>query len=129
MHPQAFFLFTFLQFGILIPVRILFLGDHEFFSPILQNWLFWAINIVLSVAFIRRIGVLNFMEAFFIFLVWFLGGLFLDLLITSAFVRVPVFIQNTYWYGYLFMLFSIMLFHKKRHIHIRKEMYAKHGHH
>lgn len=128
MHPQAFFLFTFLQFGILIPVRILFLGGHEYLSSGLQNGIFWLFNIVLSAAFIRRMGVLNFMEAFFIFLVWFLGGMFLDLLITSAFVGTAVFSQSAYWYGFLFMLLSIMFFHKKRHIHIRKELHARHQH-
>lgn len=34
--------------------------------------------------------------------------------------------QTQIWAGYVIMILSVAFFHKKRHIHIREEMHAKH---
>ena len=90
---------------------------------------FWMATIVITAALIRRVGVMNFMEAFFIMVVWTVGDAFSDLLITSLITGLEIFSNSNYWIGLAIMDVIIFLVHKKRHVYVRHELHAKaHGH-
>ncbi len=130
MNPKKFLGLTILQFIIVVPLRIYFFNNEIFESPTLQAWIFWGINAVLAAAFVRRMGVMNFLESFFLFFIWFVFGLLLDLLITSGYTGLEMFKRSEYWVGYLVLGVTIFITHRKRHIHRRHELRAlKHGSH
>lgn len=92
--------------------------------------LFWFLAAAIGAAIVRRFGVLNYLEVFFIIIVWFLIDLFLDLVVTTSYTGYTIFSRADFWLVYLFLGLAVLFFHKKRHIQIRKELHASHsGHH
>ncbi len=134
MNLKTLSLYSFLQWIILAFVKVWFFNSQIFSGPLLQSWVFWVITALVGAAVIRRFGVINYLEVFFILFAWVLGGAFLDLLITGNFTGLSIFTKPEYWISYIFLILSALIFHKKRHIQIRKELQAKHhahgaGHH
>ena len=110
---------------ILIPLKIWIFNNEIFANAGFEQLFFWAIICLVSISLVRRIGVINFFESFFVIFIWFVGGLFFDLVITSRFTGNSIFSKSEYWYGFLMLGLSVFLFHKKRHIHVRHELHAK----
>lgn len=92
------------------------------------QYAFWLVVILVTIACVRRLGVINYLEAFLVCGFWFIGVLFFDFLITSQILDFSIFARLDIWIGHAIMLLSIFLFHKKRHVKIRKE-HAAHGAH
>ncbi len=90
---------------------------------------FWFFIILITIACVRRVGVINFLESFLICGFWFVIALFFDFMITSQIAGFDMFKRLDIWLGYVIMVLSIFLFHKKRHIQIRREHAAHGGHH
>ena len=92
------------------------------------DYIFFFLVIVIAAALVRRLGVLNFLEAIMILVLWFVLDALLDLLITAFVLGIVMFSWWQLWVGYALMMATIFFFHKKRHVHIRREQ-AHHGHH
>ncbi len=75
-----------------------------------------------SIAAVRRLGIINYLESVFAAICWWLFALIFDFLITSAFAGLGMFRDIHLWVGYLVMMLAIFLFHKKRHVQLRHEM-------
>ena len=96
------------------------------FSSAWQPWVYYIL-IIISVRIIsRRIGVINFLEAIFIALIWLLMILLLDSFIGKRFLSEEIFRFNHYWWAYFTVFWAVFFLHKKRHIQIRKEQAAHH---
>jgi len=129
MSISKFFIIFGLQLAAFAILKLFFFTAFNFHSTI---WVvvYLAATAILSVALVRRLGVITFLEAIFIAVFWFLMDLVVDSLITAPLVKEPVFSTWALWLGYLVMMIFVFLFHKKRHVHIRKEQAAHHhGHH
>jgi hypothetical protein len=129
MTPKKFIIFFVLQLVLFIFIKVWLFNNLILENPFSQNLFFWALVCFVTTALIRRFGVITYFEAFTIITVWVLVDAFFDLIITSSFTGLGLFAQWSYWVGYLVMLISIVFFHKKRHIHLRKELHAKHHAH
>ncbi|MBI5530180.1 MAG: hypothetical protein HY918_01635 [Candidatus Doudnabacteria bacterium] len=130
MTIRKFLLFGFLQWLILTAVKLWFFNHQIFSNSGWQEIAYWVLTAAVVAALSRRFGVLNYLEAFFLATVWSLGDALMDLLITSIYTGLGIFYTRAYWFGFLFLALGIILFHKKRHIHVRHELHAKHhGHH
>jgi hypothetical protein len=105
----------------------------KFLNPdlITLNLLFWLLIAVFSIGLVRRLGVINYLEAFLACGIWLLFVLLTDFLLTSFALGLKVFLNPKIWLGDLVMLLAIVASHKKRHVEIRKEQAKKkaHGHH
>lgn len=119
--------FSFLQWVFYTLLKVWF---FRFWSPeyFFHSLLYWLVVAVIAAALVRRIGVINYLESFFLVIVWLLSGLLMDLLVTAIFTGLQMFGRVEYWVGYFVMFVAIVLFHKKRHIQVRKELHAKHHH-
>jgi len=130
MTGKKFLLILVLQWVIFTLVKIWLFETSVFSSSIFQDWFYWAIVAVVSIALIRRFGIISFFEAIFALFIWIIADLFLDLVITVNFTGIGIYKSSEYWFGYLVMIVGVMVFHKMRHVAIRKELHAKHhGHH
>ena len=132
MTPKKFALFFFIQLVALTFLKVWFFSNQIFLSSQTQGIVFLGIVAVFSVALVRRFGVIHYLEAVTIIITWAVLDSITDLLLTSNFTSLSIFSNLTYWLGFLVLALAIMFFHKKRHLHIRKELHAKHhggGHH
>jgi len=114
------FYLSFLQWLLLTIIKIAYFKDFLFTGGI-ANVLYWLFTAIVAIAIVRRLGVMNFLEAIFVLIFWFLMDLFLDLVITAIFTGISIFREWQLWFGYLILVLVVFAFHKKRHIQIRKE--------
>lgn len=129
MTGKKFLLYSFLQLIIFTLLKIWFFNSQIFANSGIQQIAFWAVLVVISAALIRRMGIMNYLESFFTIIVWFLAGMLLDLIITSAYTGLGIFYRKDYWAGFLVMAIAVFLFHKKRHVYLRHDIHAGHGGH
>jgi uncharacterized membrane protein len=81
--------------------------------------------VAVTIATVRRIGVITYFECFLLMFIWLLFGLLADVIITANLVTDSIY-TNINWYGsHLVILLAIFLFHKKFHVETRKAMKAK----
>jgi hypothetical protein len=130
MTLKRFFGFLPLQWIFFAVLKIVFFKYLNWDNSGAQYLTYWVLIIIVAVALARRLGVINYLEAILASAVWFGFDVFFDLLFTSGFIGLGIFSKWQYWVGNLVMSLAVFLFHKKRHVEIRKEM-AKlhHGHH
>lgn len=120
-------------YGILL--WLLALADKYVFFEVLgfisawQAWVYYILLIIFARVICRRLGVINFIEAIFTALVWFLMILLLDSLIAKSFMPAWVFRSEHYWWSYVAILIAVFFLHKKRHIQVRKLLHEKHHGH
>jgi membrane-bound ClpP family serine protease len=86
------------------------------------SMLFGLVVLVLTVACTRRLGVINYLEAMLAAGLWFIMILLMDLIVTGPIVGYSIFKTLLLWLSYLLVIITVLLFHKKRHIAIRRKM-------
>ncbi len=128
MTIQKLLLFSFLQWLLFTALKVWVFKFGLFASPGMETLAYCLLVAVIAAALVRRMGVINYLEAFFLIGLWVLGDMLGDLLITGMFTGLGIFATGKFWYGQLALALSIFLFHKKRHIHVRKELHAHHHH-
>lgn len=128
MTIGKFFGFAFILWGIQAVVKVLFVNVWGLEDPVFE-YVYWLLIGVVSIALVRRLGYINFLEAMLVAGFWFLIGLVLDFVITSPIVGFLIAGRWQVWVGYVVMMLAIFFFHKKRHIQVRQEQAAHHGHH
>lgn len=125
MAPKHFLLLGFVLTLVLGAIKFVFYnvlaGDSAVF-----NYVEWALIVLAAIAAVRRLGIINYLEAIFAAVCWWLFSLIFDFLITSAFAGLEIFRDVHLWIGYLVMMLAIFLFHKKRHVQLRHEMNYHH---
>ena len=130
MTPGKLALYFFVQWLILALLKVWLLSGQPVLSNSgLQMLLFWFLACIVAVAVVRRFGILNFLEVFFLAIVWTIGYSVLDLIFTTPFTGLKLFFRIDYWAAYVLIAAAIVLFHKKRHVAIRKGLHVPSAHH
>jgi len=129
MTIKNLFLYSFLQWLLFSLLKIWFFNYEILSNAGWQNILFWIFCAIIAAAVVRRFGIINYLEAMFLIIVWILGDLLLDLMILSIYTGLGIFSTVEYWVGFGILALSIFFFHKKRHIHVRKLLHHSHGGH
>lgn len=94
----------------------LFAMDNQY-----QIIAFWTVSALFTTGIIRRGGIINYLEAFAVGIVWTIATLLVDYLILATFIfGYGLFTRWYLWIGYFVVLATIFLIHKKRHVHIRR---------
>ncbi len=76
--------------------------------------------IIITIAVVRRMGVLNYLESFLIVIVWFVTMVLVDMAITSFLIGRDMYSHLYFYLSYLVVLLSIIFFHKALHVQVRK---------
>ncbi len=127
MTFTRFFGFGALLWILLALLKAVFLNILNLDSVLLQMF-FGFLVFVISMACARRLGVINYLEGALVTTIWTLGLLFFDFFVLRIILGIFVFSKTVLWLGYGLTAVAIFLFHKKRHIEIRKELAAHHAH-
>jgi hypothetical protein len=133
MTGKKFLLYILLNWLLLALLKVWFFNNQIFSSPGLQEIAFWIITPIISIALVRRFGLLSFLEALFIMFTWSVFIVVFDLLFTSNYIGVSSLYGRDYIFGLVIMNAGIFIFHKKRHLAVRQELHdrdhaLKHGH-
>ena len=105
-----------LMLSVIKAAAVMFLNLDNIY--IVYFW--WLIIILATTAWCRRLGILNFFEAILVIVIWLFSSLFVDLIVLSLTVGQGIYRQWELWLTYPIMVIAIFLFHKKRHIDIRR---------
>ncbi len=84
--------------------------------------LYYFILAVISIAVVRRLGVLNYFEGILVTIIWLVLNILIDLLITQAIIDNGVFSNVHFWISYLVLPLTVLIFHKKAHVETRKAL-------
>lgn len=87
-----------------------------------SHYIYFVLVGTFSVALIRRLGHINVLEAIAAIVIWIIFALFLDLIITAQILGPKIFLDLNFYIGYLVMAVFVFIFHKKRHVEIRKKL-------
>ncbi len=127
MTIKKFFIVFLLQFLAFSALKVVFYRSFDYTS-IFWEFLYWAATVIITVVLVRRLGVINFLEAMFVAGFWLVFDFLLDFFITWPLSGTMIYATLALWAGYLFMVLFVFFLHQKRHIHIRKEQAARHHH-
>lgn len=124
MHHKHIF-----SFGIILTLALgvvkLALGKLLGVDSSLFHYLVWAASFAGAAFLARRLGVINYLEAIYVDLLWLFLAIFTDWLITLKLLGLGLFESRWPRWSYLFLAVGIFFFHQKRHVQIRKELAAK----
>ena len=98
------------------------------FTAAWSLWVYYILIIIFARVISRRLGVVNFLEAVFVSLIWLLMVLLLDSFVAKRFFSGEIFRSGNYWWAYFAVFWSVFFLHKKRHIQVRKEQAAQRHH-
>ena len=116
-----------LQFGFMlaifeVAIKILFYRSFDWGSVTLPHYLFWGISIIFGIAFIRRMGVITYLEALVVCGVWIFIWLVLDLFTAAGLLGYGIFLDFAFLLNYLFVILAMFMFHNKRHVETRRQL-------
>lgn len=120
MTYTKLFGFGFLLACVLVLVKTIFFGWFAWADSLMLHILYWLLVAVLSVALVRRLGVITLLEGLVVVVVWFCLELMGDIIITGPIAGFGVLVDANFAVGYVVLVGSMLLFHKKRHIHRRR---------
>lgn len=81
---------------------------------------FWLIIALIAIASCRRFGVINYLESFVIIVAWLVVTLLTDVIFLTPFTGFGIYYHLYLWVSYLVVSVAVFVFHKKRHIEIRR---------
>lgn len=128
MTRKKFFAIFLLQLIFLTVLKAVFFRNYDY-QDFYAQFFYGGITVIVAAALMRRFGYINLLEAIFVCAFWLLGDMAFDGLVTSHLVNVEIFTTTALWSGYICMILSGFIFHKKRHIYVRHQLAAKHKHH
>jgi len=85
----------------------------------------WFLIAAITVGCCRRLGVINYLEAILTLIVWLAVALVVDLVVTATIAGIGIYQHVYLWIGYAVMVLCVFLFHKKRHVEVRRLQAAK----
>ncbi len=118
--PQLFF-GTLISQILFVVAKVLFINVLNIDAVLIRLGLLLVIALI-TIATVRRMGTLNYLESFFLTILWLIFSLIVDLMITTAIVGREVYTTWYFWLSYLVLLLALILFHKKVHIAMRKQL-------
>lgn len=80
----------------------------------------WLAVALISIACSRRLGVISYVEALLVLTMWLILSLILDVLVIATIAGNGIYHHLYLWLSYLVMMVTVFLFHKKRHVEVRK---------
>jgi len=119
MTPGKFVIFTLIAVALTTLVKVVFITAFNIDSLYIVYFM-WLVIAAISIGCSRRLGVLNYLEAILACGVWVVLGLVADLLIVSSIAGTDIYKHAYLWISYAVVALSVFLFHKKRHVEIRR---------
>ena len=104
---------------IFVLLKVFFFRSLDLSNGLVITLLYFALVIV-TIAIVRRLGILNYIESIFLSVVWLIASLLVDVVITASIVGYDMYATWTYWLTLLTIVLSVLIFHKKQHVEVRK---------
>ena len=76
--------------------------------------------IIVTIAVVRRMGTINYLESFLIAIVWFITMILVDMAITSFLIGRDMYSHIYFYFSYLVVVLAVICFHKALHVQVRR---------
>ena len=119
MTIAALFLGTIISEILFVATKVLFIGYLNMDNFIIKVVYFVVLTLI-TIAIVRRMGVIQYLECFFLAIVWLIVMVIVDLLITSSFIGWDMYKHIYFYFSYLVVVLAIIFFHKALHVEVRK---------
>ena len=83
---------------------------------------YFIVIALITIAIVRRFGPLNYLEAFLMMFIWFVVGIFVDIVVVVSLVSTDLYTNWLFWATQPAVLLTIFRFHKKLHVEARKAL-------
>lgn len=122
MTYTKLFGFGLILMSVLVLVKTIFFGWFAWSDSLGLHLFYWVLVGVLSVALVRRLGVITLLESLIVVVLWLFFELLGDILVAGPVAGFGVLVDANFAVGYVVLVASMLLFHKKRHVHRRREL-------
>lgn len=102
-----------------VATKVLFINYLNMDNLIIKV-VYFLVLVIITTAVVRRMGVLNYIECFFLAIVWLVVMILVDMLITSFLIGREMYHHIYFYFSYLVVPLAIILFHKALHVQARK---------
>lgn len=119
MTAGKFITFTIVVLFLTTVVKVFFVTVLDI-NNLFLVYIMWALLALITIACVRRIGVINYVESALIIVFWVFFSMFFDLLIVYSLTGPGIYSRAWLWGSYLAVALMVFLFHKKRHVEIRR---------
>lgn len=124
MTYAKLFGFGFILAAVLVILKTVFFGYFTWENTAGLHYVYWLVAALLTPALVRRLGVITILEAMVVAVLWLIMEILGDLIIAAPVAGWRVLVDPNFAIGYLIPPLAIFMFHKKRHIHVRKQLVA-----
>lgn len=111
--------------AVLVFLKIVFFSFFTWGDTTSLHFFYWGCIAVLVAALVRRLGVITLLEALVVTVLWILFAIIADVALSGPLAGWGVLADPDFAIGYLVLIFAVMAFHKKRHVHRRQLMVKK----
>lgn len=116
--------FGFILAAVLVVLKTVFFGYFTWEDTAALHYVYWGVAALLTPALVRRLGVITILEAMVVAVLWLVMEIIGDLIIAAPIAGWRVLVDSNFAIGYLIPPVIIFMFHKKRHVHVRKQLAA-----
>lgn len=102
--------------------KVIFFGILDSSNTLLLA-IYYLVAAIIAMAVVRRLGVLNYLEAFMIAFIWLVITMGIDFLLVGRVLDESLWRNWHFWLSYLVLIVATIALHKKRHVEIRKGRY------
>ncbi|MBL8031626.1 MAG: hypothetical protein JNK33_04870 [Candidatus Doudnabacteria bacterium] len=124
MTYAKLFGFGFILVAVLVVLKTVFFGFFTWEETALLHYIYWGVAAVLTPALVRRLGVITILEAIVVAVLWLVMEIIGDAIVAAPIAGWRVLVDPNFAIGYLIPPLVIFMFHKKRHVHVRKQLAA-----
>lgn len=110
--------------AVLVILKTVFFGFFTWEDTALLHYIYWGVAAVLTPALVRRLGVITILEAMVVAVLWLVMEVVGDVILAAPIAGWRVLVDSNFAVGYLIPPVTIFMFHKKRHVHVRKQLAA-----
>lgn len=100
-------------------LKIFVIGSFDIDNKVVIT-LFFAAIVIAAIAVVRRMGIINYIESFFLSAVWFITTIIVDYMITANFTGFDIYKAWYYWFAHLAVILAVIVCHKSLHVEVRK---------
>lgn len=109
---------------VLVIVKTILFGWFAWADSLMLHLFYWILVDVLSVALVRRLGVITLLESLIVVVLWLFLELMGDILVSGPVAGFAVLVDANFAVGYVVLVAGMLLFHKKRHVQRRRDLGA-----
>ena len=119
MTVSKLIILTAIAIGLITLLKFVFVTLFDIGNLYITYFL-WFLIAAITVACCRRLGVLNYLEALTVLIIWIFLAMFIDAMFLTSVTGFDAYRHLYLWVSYIVIGVTVFAAHKKRHVEIRR---------